>query len=102
MATFSAILVPAGAATNQTVAGTTAGTAVVLGPRTKFAINANQDLNLVFYSTTHTITPSATVGFRVPANATMTFDLSDFYDTIRFFNISGTSTVVSIQPLTVN
>ena len=104
MATFSSILVPAVLpATNQSVTNGSAGTAVTLGVRVKFAINANQDINVVFYnSASAAVTPSATVGFRIPANSTMTFDLSNFSDTINFYNLGSSSTTVSIQQLTVN
>jgi hypothetical protein len=100
LATFSAIFVPAGPATNQSVSATTAGTAVKVG-FIKFAISVTQNTNIVFYSSAalSPITPSGTVGFLLPANTTTHFDMSNYQDTINFYNLGSSTGIVSIQPI---
>ena len=104
MATFSAILVPAGAGvTVASLAGTTASSGITLSTYAKFGINATGDMNIVFYSskTASAPVPSATNGFRIPANATMTFDLGGSMDTFAVFNTGSSAISYSYQLLSV-
>ena len=102
MATFSAILIPAGNGVTSTLAATTASGSITLSPYTKIAINATEDVTIVFYSSKGAaVVPSATVGMRLPANATMTFDMGSSLDTFAIFNSSATTATYSYQRLSV-
>lgn len=103
MATFSAILIAAGSGVTATLAGTTASSGIKLSTYTKFAINATQDIEIVIYSskTATAPVPSATVGFRIPANATMTFDMGSSYDSFAIFNTNASTATYSYQVLSV-
>jgi hypothetical protein len=101
MATFSAILVPSGNGVTATLAGPATTGGITLSTYAKFGINATVDVQIVFYSS-KTLTPpvpSATVGFRIPAGATMTFDLGSSKDTFAIF--SATAATYSYQVLSV-
>lgn len=103
MATFSAILIAAGNGVTATLNATTATGSIKLAPYTKFAINATADMEIVIYSskTATSPVPSATVGFRIPANATMTFDMGSSCDTFALFNTAASTSTYSYQVLSV-
>lgn len=99
MATFSAILIPSGTGVTATVAATTATSGIKLSTYAKVSINASADVEIVFYSskTATPPIPSATVGFRIPANSTFTFDLGSSLDTFALFNTAAAVTTYSYQ-----
>jgi hypothetical protein len=92
MAVFSHILVPSDDPDIKiaALATATASTAQTIGQRQLMAINADQDITIVFYlASNSTPTPAAT-NFRIPQNSTMTFDMGH-NDTIKVFNLSGST-----------
>ena len=93
MATFASILVPSDDADIKVaaLAASTASAAQTVGLRAIVAVNADQDITIVFYqAAVGTKTPTA-ANFRIPANQTQTFDMGSINDTIRVFNLNGAS-----------
>lgn len=76
--------------TTASLSAVTASSAIVLGTGAVFAINASQDLTITFGVSGSIATPSATVGFRIPANVTMMWDL-DAADRFMIFNSAASA-----------
>jgi hypothetical protein len=90
VATFTSIFVPGPVGTDgtQTVGAASAGTAVKLGNRTLFAINATADINIIFFNAANVKTPTAS-NFRIPSGVVAVYDLSDYYDSFNIYSTAG-------------
>jgi hypothetical protein len=89
MALFSAILVLSaepGNSGSQTTGGATA--AILVGQNRLIAINANEDVNIVFGNSAVAATATS---FRIPANSTFTFSTSPETTYMSIYNGSGST-----------
>lgn len=83
-----------------TLNGSTATSAIIVGSYVLVAVNASDDVTITLGSaTTAPTTPSATVGFRIPANQTVTIDLGRNYDRFMIFNTGSGGITYSYQVL---
>jgi hypothetical protein len=100
-AVFDAILVPSQVAPTviTALATVTASAEQVFGANEIFAINATGDVNIRFGPAGNVPTPSATVGFRIPAGSTMVFDVGRQWTSFKVFNTTAGNVNVYIQPL---
>ena len=105
MARLSTVLIPSCDApiTISTLGASAASAIQTVGKNRLFAINADQDLIILFGNKAGpTISPTATVGYRIPANQQDTLDTGNAFDSFKVFNLSGsTAANVYIQLLTV-
>lgn len=93
MARLSAILIPAGDTDIKiaALATTTASTIQTLGKNRIFVINADQDITIQFGNAAGpSFTPTA-ANYRIPANQQTTFDLGSSFDSLKVFNLSGST-----------
>jgi hypothetical protein len=92
LAVFDAVLVPAQEAPLKVaaLAASTSSAEQSLGKNTIFAINATKDITIKFGVTG--MGAAAATDFRIPTNATMTFDTGEAYTHIRVFNLDGAAT----------
>jgi len=84
-----------------TLTATTASSGITLGQNAVFAINATQDIEIVCYPSGSVVVPSATVGFRIPANATYTIDMGTSCDTFAIYNAGSVTATYSYQLLSI-
>lgn len=92
MATISAVFHPSDdhAIRIAALATTTASAEQAISAQRLFAINADQDITITFGQAGNVPTPDQTC-FRIPANATLTFDIGT-KTAFRVFNLSSTQT----------
>lgn len=102
MAVFSHILVPSDDPDIKVaaLATVTASAAQTIGYRQIVGINATQDITFILYDagSGQTKTPTA-ANFRIPANTTFTFEMGH-NDTLKVFNLAGSSADVYIKRFT--
>lgn len=77
-------------ANSTTLAGTTSTAAIVVTPNTLIAINATQDMSVRF-SGSAAVTAAVATDFRIPANSTFTFSVSENETKMFFYNDSSTT-----------
>lgn len=104
MARFSTVLIPSCDAPINipALAASTASAIQTIGRNRLFAINADQDITILFGNASGpTITPSST-SYRIPANQQTTLDTGQAFDSFKVFNNSGTTVAnIYIQLLSV-
>ena len=92
MAVFDAILVPAKlSGVRATLNTLTASSAITPGKGVIFAFNADQVCSLTFGLSASLPDPTGTVGFQVPANSIVVFDLGTGMDSFKIYNHSGST-----------
>lgn len=79
------------------LAASTSSSAQSIGARQVFAINATQDITIRFG--TSGMSTAAATNFRIPANQTATFEMSDAFTHIRVFNLGASAADIYIQTL---
>lgn len=99
MAVFSSVFILSGPPLKiASLAASTASAEQILGSNVQFAINADQDITIV-YGTSGMSAPTA-ANFRIPGGQIVTLDMGRNSDRIRVFNLSGTTAAnVYICPL---
>lgn len=93
MARFASILIPAGDADIKisSLAAVTASSIQTIGKNRIFVVNADQDITIQFGNVAGpAFTPSA-ANYRIPANQQTTFDMGQAFDSLKVFNLSGTT-----------
>lgn len=104
MARFSSILIPSAdpPIVISALAASTASALQTIGRNRIFALNADQDITILFGNASGpTITPNSS-SYRIPANQQTTLDTGSAFDSFKVFNNSGTTVAnIYIQLLSV-
>lgn len=91
MATQTSIFIPGDSHTVSSLGATTASAEQTYAKNGLFAINANQDVTITFGISGNVPTPTATVGFRLPAGVVGQFDLGDWQNAFKVFNMAASA-----------
>jgi hypothetical protein len=83
------------------LAATTASAIQVVGKNRIIAINADQDICIVFSNSKSTTQTATTNSYRIPANQQTTIDTGQAFDQFSVFNNTATPANIFYQTLTV-
>jgi hypothetical protein len=83
------------------LAATTASSLQVVGKNRIIAINADQDITILFSAATSATTTASTTSYRIPANQQTTIDTGQAFTQFSVFNNTASPANIYYQTLTV-